>query len=240
MPIIPTLFTFVSTLLGGLVSVRFRSKMHILLGFTAGVILGLIAFDLMPEIFNLLNETGVSPLYPMTAFVAGILIFHSLEQFFRIHHAQEERYARHSHPFLGQLSASALVLHSFFDGVGIGLGFQVSTSVGILVAVAVISHDFSDGLNTGSLMLMHGNKPRQTWALILADAAAPIVGAASTLLFTLPERFLLVYLGFFAGFLLYISLEDILPEAHCQHSSVKPTSMTVLGLIFIFVVTRIV
>ena len=46
------------------------------------------------------------------------------------------------------------------------------------------------------------------------DALAPVVGAASTLLFTVPPDVLVLYLGFFAGFLLYIGVSDILPEAH--------------------------
>jgi len=137
-------------------------------------------------------------------------------------------------------SALALIGHSFMDGVGIGLGFQVSSEVGILVAIAVISHDFTDGMNTVALMLNHKNSPPKAKLFLFFDALAPILGAASTLLFTISPSFLVLYLGFFAGFLLYIGASDILPEAHSKHSSWFTIFLTVVGAALIFGITRLV
>ena len=69
---------------------------------------------------------------------------------------------------------------------------------------------------------------------------APLLGALSTLFYRLPPSVLALYLGFFAGFLLYIGAADILPEAHSQRRSSLTIVMTVLGAVFIFVVTRFV
>jgi zinc transporter ZupT len=126
------------------------------------------------------------------------------------------------------------------DGVGIGLAFQVSSLIGLTVALAVVAHDFTDGLNTVTLMLMHKNARNRALVLLLLDAIAPILGAASTLLFSLPENILMLYLGFFAGFLLYISLSDILPEAHRAQSSYRTIAMTVTGILFIFIITKLI
>jgi zinc transporter ZupT len=106
--------------------------------------------------------------------------------------------------------------------------------------VAVIAHDFADGLNTVSLMLAHKNSTSRSLTLLALDALAPLAGALSTLLFQLPPAVLALYLGFFAGFLLYISAADILPEAHSKHRSTLTIALTVLGAAFIFVVTRLV
>jgi len=129
------------------------------------------------------------------------------------------------------------------DGVGIGLAFQASNSVGISVAIAIIAHDFSDGLNTVGLMLTHGNSARRSAVMLALDSVAPVLGAASTLLFKLPASALILYLGFFAGFLLYISVSDILPQAHSGASS-KTSSrlilLTSLGAIFMLTVSRFV
>lgn len=238
MAIFFTVLTFVSTFLGGLTALRYKDKLHLILGFTAGVLLGVVAFDIFPELIELLDKTQTQSVVAMGALVAGFLIFHILEKLLIIHHAQEEEYGKHKHPTVGVLSALALSGHSFLDGVGIGLGFQVSNVVGILVALAVISHDFSDGLNTVSLMLAHKNTTGKARTLLLVDAIAPVLGALSTLLFTVPEKMLVLYLGFFAGFLLYIGASDILPEAHSHHSSRWTIVMTVLGVAFIFLVTR--
>lgn len=240
MAIIFTILTFVSTFLGGLVGLRYKDKLHLILGFTAGVLLGVVAFDILPELIGLLNQTQIEPIIAMGALVAGFLIFHILEKLLIIHHAQENEYGEHKHPTVGIFSALALSGHSFLDGVGIGLGFQVSSAVGVLVAIAVISHDFSDGLNTVSLMLAHKNSVARAKKLLLLDAIAPILGVLSTLLFTVPDKILVLYLGFFAGFLLYIGASDILPEAHSQHPSRWTIVMTIIGVTFIFLVTRVI
>ena len=238
--ILLSLTTFVSTSLGGLFALKNRDSLHRILGFTAGVLLGVVAFDLMPEIIDLVQSTHTDPIVPMVALVVGFLAFHIVEKLTIIHSAHEGEYeAGHKHPTVGLVSALALSAHSFFDGIGIGLAFQVNATVGVAVAIAVIAHDFSDGLNTVTLMLAHKNNIRRATALLLLDATTPLLGAASTLFFHLSDRDLLIYLGFFAGFLLYIGASDILPEAHAKHPSRITLFLTILGTILIFAVTRV-
>jgi zinc transporter ZupT len=237
-PILLAATTFVSTLAGGFTALRHKDNLHRLLGYTSGVILGVVAFDLLPEIFELVHTTGQAATGAMLALVGGFLLFHIIEKSILIHHAQEEEYGSHYHPQVGVFSALALAGHSFLDGVGIGLGFQVGQGVGVAVAIAVIAHDFSDGLNTVGLVLAHKNNKKKAIMLLLVDAVAPVLGALSTLLFQISDAGLIYYLGFFAGFLLYIGASAILPEAHSKHSSYTTIALTVLGVVFMFVVTR--
>jgi len=240
LPILVALTTFVSTSLGGLFALDNRDRLHRILGFTAGVLLGVVAFDLMPEIFALANATHSDFTDPMVALVVGFLAFHIVEKLTIIHSAHESEYApEHEHPQFGVVSALALSVHSFFDGVGIGLAFQLSTHVGVAVALAVIAHDFADGLNTVTLMLVNGNTNRRSLWLLLLDATTPLLGATSTLFFHLGDKQLLFYLGFFSGFLLYIGASDILPEAHANHPSRLTLLLTIAGTAFIFLVTRV-
>ncbi len=240
LPILLAAATVVSTFLGGLFALRHSDRLHRILGFTAGVILGVVAFDVLPEIFESLHVQGLSADWAMVPLVTGFLTFHIIEKSILLHNAQEEEYGQHHHPHVGVASASALIAHSFLDGVGIGLGFQVNQTVGIAVAIAVIAHDFSDGINTVSLMMLHKNSEARTKKFLIADSLAPIIGAASTLLITISPTALIVYLGFFAGFLLYIGASEILPEAHSEHSSYATIGLTVLGAVFMFVVTRFI
>lgn len=233
-----SLIAFVSTLLGGVFSIKQKDKLHRVMGFAAGVLLGVVFFEIFPEVIELVGEGGSGSTGVMLALVAGFLVFHIAEKTILIHHSHEEEYAEHKHPQVGMLSALALAGHSFLDGVGIGLGFQVGPEVGFLVALAVIAHDFTDGMNTVALLLHHNNSVgRAKWFLAL-DALAPILGAGSTLLFTVPASYLTLYLGFFSGFLLYIGASDILPEAHSKHSSLKTIMLTVAGLALVFLVSR--
>ena len=234
--------TFVSTFTGGIFALKYHDRLHFILSFTAGVLIGVVSFDLLPEIFALAHEHNLDPTGAMITLVAGFLFFHSLEKFVLIHHSQEGAYMPHHHPQIGVLSALALSGHSFMDGVGIGLAFQVSPSVGTIVALAVIAHDFCDGLNTVSLMLVNNNSKRKALGMLTLDAVTPVLGAASTLAFHVPPFILMLYLGFFAGFLLYIGASDILPEAHSRTPPsmvMRLVGLTCLGAIFIFIAVRL-
>lgn len=210
------------------------------MAFAAGVLLGVVAFDIFPEIIEEIKTNNFSATGVMVALVLGFLIFHILEKSILIQHCHEEDCVAHKHPHIGVASALALAGHSFLDGVGIGLGFQVSSTIGILIAIAVISHDFTDGMNIVTLMLNNKNSTQKSKIFLLLGAIMPILGAASTLFFEVPAQFLILYLGFFAGFLLYIGASDILPEAHAEKSSYKLIGLTILGTLFIFIVTRLV
>lgn len=260
MPVLIAAATFASTGLGGLFALRHKDRLHLILGLSAGVLLGVIAFDLFPEIFELASKTGRSTNVAMIALVVSFLAFHAAEKTVLIHAAHEDEYggseahqhtltgthgghhhgiaasSRDGNPKLGLVSAVALSLHSLVDGIAIGLAFQAGTQVGVAVALAVIAHDFADGLNTVSLMLSHGNSRRLTLTLLGVDALAPVVGAALTLLVTVPDNWLLVALGSFTGVLLYICTADILPEAHANHPSRATLACTIAGTALMYVV----
>jgi zinc transporter ZupT len=237
LPVLLAAGTFVSTMLGGLTALKNHDRLHRLLGFTAGVVIGVVAFDLLPEIFESLGH-GVSARVAMLVLVIGFLLFHTIEKSILIHHSQEQEYEVHHHPQVGLASAFALCGHSFLDGLGIGLGFQAGTGVGIAVAIAVIAHDFSDGLNTVMLMLVNRNNRKKAFAMLVVDALAPVVGAIIGTVVHVSDGGLTLYLSFFAGFLLYIGASEILPEAHSKHSSYATIGLTVLGAVFMFFVTR--
>ena len=237
-PLLFSVATFISTFLGGLFAIKFKSKLHYIMAFAAGVLLGIVTFDIFPEIIEMIKVNDFPAIAVMVALVVGFLLFHVLEKSILIHSHSDEYFPSHKHPHVGVVSALALAGHSFMDGVAIGLGFQVNPAIGILIAIAVISHDFTDGMNTVSLMLNHQNTDKKAKLFLFLTAATPVLGVLSTLFFQVPEFFLFLYLGFFAGFLLYIGAADILPEAHSEHSSYKLIGLTVLGAAFIFAVTR--
>lgn len=233
---------FVATLCGGLLAIRFKDKLHLILGFSAGAVIGVAFFDLLPESIDLGSKFySLSTVTAITA--GGFLLYLVLDRVVFLHtHAHGDEHAHEvHHEARGILGAGSLSIHSFLDGVAIGLAFQVSAAVGSIVAVAVLVHDFSDGINTVNLILKNsgeshitkGSKSAFKWLLI--DSIAPILGAASTLLFTLPEKSLSVVLALFAGFFLYIGASDLIPESHHAHPKFLTTFMTLLGAAVLFV-----
>lgn len=234
-PVLLALVTVVSTGTGGVLALRHPSLVRLILGLTAGVVLGVVAFDLLPELYTLTGTTGMPVRTVMVAFVAAFLAFHVMEKSLLAHHGGEGD-GRH-HPTVGLTSAAALCGHSLADGLAIGLAFQAGRGVGIAVALAVISHDFADGLNTVSLMLAHGNTRRRAALLLAADSVAPLLGAAIGTLVAVPDPALLIYLACFTGFLLYIGAGEILPEAHTPRPSRAALVLTVIGAGAMYLVT---
>ena len=170
----------------------------------------------------------------------GFIFLYVLERYFSVHRVCEDGVCQNvRHPRGGLLGAAELSAHSFVDGFAIGLGFQAGAHVGIIITVAVISHDFADGINTVTVMMNSGNPVRSSLRMLLLDAIAPVLGAASTLLFTVPEQTLIYILPFFAGGFLYLGASDLLPEAHESNPPAVSLVLSLAGFLLIFVVTRL-
>jgi ZIP family zinc transporter len=121
---------------------------------------------------------------------------------------------------------------------GIGLAFQASPAVGLVVAVAVLAHDFSDGINTVSMIVRHGGARESALRWLMLDAVAPVVGVLASALFAVSASTLGMLLALFAGFFLYIGAAELLPESHHEHPKRWTTVATVLGMGFMFLVVR--
>ncbi len=235
-----TIVASIAALLGGVTALRSRRWINRALALTAGLVLGLVFFDLMPEIFETAQSVYLDTVWPMVALVVGFLLFHIFEKFVPIHEASEGPYAPHRHPRLGTARAVALSGHSFLDGLSIGVAFQVSSAVGGAVALAVIGHRFADGFDTTTFMVVNKNKLSHIKAWLGVVVLMPIFGGLLSLVYDFPERALAIYLGFFAGFILYIATSNILPQAHSEEFSRKSILLTVSGVVFMFIVTRFV
>jgi len=232
--------TVFSTALGGIVALRARDRMHLVLGLSAGVLLGLVAFDLLPEVFRLWSTTpGADQKVPwtMVAFVGGFLILHVIERAAGVHEPADHDYGDHAHDLAGSLGALGLIGHSLIDGLAIGLAFHVNTSVGWTVGIAVLAHDFADGLNTVTLMRRAGHDRRRAVLALGLDAIAPVIGVLIAFVLSPSDQFLALYLSAFAGLLTYLATADILPEAHAHHPSRITLLTTVFGVAAMYVIS---
>lgn len=222
---------FTATLIGGLVALRFKDKLHLVLGFSAGAVIAVAFFEILPEAIEL--GEGTYDVGLITSVVGlGFAIYLILDRFMLIHSHNDGE--GHNHARRGILGAGSLSFHSFLDGVAIGLAFQVSEAVGIIIATAVLVHDFSDGINTANLILKSGGTVRKALQWVATDALAPVLGIISTLFFTVQSTTLSLVLALFGGFFLYIGATDLLPESHHRHPKVLTTIMTLVGMAVLY------
>jgi zinc transporter ZupT len=232
MPIALASVTLISTGLGGMAALRFRDRLHLLLGFSSGAVIAVALFDVLPEVFAL---GGGSSYMPFAAI--GFLAFFGLERYTALHRSREHVHTAIAHEQeLGTLSAAGLTFHSFLDGVAIGVGFQTSAKIGLLIALGIIAHDLSDGLNTVTVLLAHGNPRKRAISWLAADMIAPVLGAATALVINL-HGLLPWILAFFAGSFLYIGASDLLPEAK-EHDSPWVGVATAMGMLAIYLATQ--
>ena len=230
-----------ATALGGLLALRSRDSMHLLLGLSGGLLLGLVAFDLLPEVFRIgSGSIGQVPL-SMVLFVAGFLALHITEGWSGAHEPLESEYEsahEHAHEAAGLIGAAAMVVHVLLDGIAVGLAFRVSNALGAAVAIAVLSHAFTDGLNTVALLVRSGNWRRSSILLLVADGVARVGGAALGTYASISDHVLAAYLSLFAGMVVYLATSHILPEAHSTHPSRWTLLATMTGVIAMFVIVN--
>lgn len=226
--------TFLSTILGGVCAFKLKDRLHLILGFSAGAVIAVAFFDILPEALNLASSTySAETILSLTA--GGFMLYLVLDRLFLLRNQTDE----HSNKKRGDVGAGSLSFHSFLDGIGIGFAFQVSPAVGILVAAAVLTHDFSDGINTVSLVVKNGGSVARARIWLLADAIAPVLGVIVTLFFAIQEQTLALLLALFAGFFLYIGASNLIPESYHAHPVRWTTYSTVLGVIVIYIAVKL-
>ena len=218
-----SLFTVLSTLLGGLTALRLRRQLEPILALSGGIVVAVALFDVLPEAISGIND----PRRVTTLVAGGFLVFFFFQRMLVLHHRDDPEEAR-AHRRVGAFGAGALSLHSFIDGLGIGLAFGVNTVTGLLVFTAVVSHDFADGLNTVTFVLRQRGERRQALKWLACDAIAPFLGAIVGSAVVVSEQGLAYLLAVYSGFFLYLGASDLLPAAHAR-TSVPRIALTFSG-----------
>ncbi len=230
----------IATFIGGLFALKFKDKLHLILGFSAGAVIAVAFFEIIPEAIELAsykyNIVSIT-----TVMGIGFLAYLILDRMIVLHSHNEERHLELEEKGIkarGAFGAGTLSIHSFLDGLAIGIAFQVSTEIGLVVTTAVLAHDFSDGINTANLILKNGGDRRKTLFWVMVDSLAPLLGVISTLFFNLESTTLGLILALFAGDFIYIGASDLLPESHHRHPKKMTTFMTVAGMLVIFIIVK--
>jgi ZIP family zinc transporter len=224
------LATMAATMAGGWFALKLGTRLPMILGFSAGAVLGVAFFDLLPEALaaggRVRDVVGVA--------AAGFFLYALLDRAMALH-----AHDKPVNPGRGWIGAASFSAHSVLDGLAMGLAFQAGTGVGLVVAAGVLAHDFSDGINTVNLVCRNGGSRAGAIRWLWADALAPIAGAVLSLFVTLPAQLLSLVLAMFAGFFLYIGAGDLLPEAVKAKPRLVTTAAMLLGAGVIWLAVRL-
>ena len=202
---------------------------------------GFAFFDLTPDILALAPRAQVPIQMPVFTALIGFFFLYSLDHgLFQILKTDTHINKRKRNLTLGATSALEFSAHGFIEGLAIGISFQFEWSLGLVVALAVISHDFCDGMSTLTLMLNSGNSMKSSMVMLFLDAIAPISGAVATLFFLVPEYYLVYALAFLAGSFVYMSTGNLLPEAYRKNGSIATFVFFFAGVFAIFALSKLI
>ncbi len=233
----------VSTFIGGYTVYRWKRDLHPWLSLSGGLLLGVAFLDLLPEALERGTGAGVGLVFLTAAALISILFFHSIDQVFGVH-------AHHDHPseqptepcdndrhrrVRAWTRAAGMIVHSFCDGLAIGGGFAVDVQLGLLVTAAVVTHDFSDGMSTVTILknALTGQGKLILFVLGL-DALAPFVGSLVGTQLAPHVGVIALALAAFAGFFIFLALAELLPQAHAGRQTRRASlSLTLLGVLIV-------
>jgi zinc and cadmium transporter len=236
-----TLLGSIVSMLGGVVLLfkeNFAQKIaHYLSSFAAGALLGTAFFDLLPEAIEHAEEEGIE-VNVMFWVIMGILGFFILERFIHWFHHHHDHKEKNKHKkSIVQLVILGDSVHNFIDGVAIAASFMVSIPLGIATTFAVAAHEIPQEIGDFGILLHRGLKRGRVLFLNFVSALAAMVGALLTV--SIGEgihQFLPIFLAVTAGFFIYISLSDLIPEIHGEDRKDVAFWETVLLLFGVWVI----
>jgi ZIP family zinc transporter len=235
-----TSLAMLSTLAGGFTAIYARRRIHLLMGFGAGVLLGGTFFDLLPKSLEIANQQHWNSKYVFAVVIVGFVIFYLIERILIIHACPEGDCENDAHKQVGRIAVAGLIAHSTLDGMAIGAASLVDWQTGLLVALAVVAHDSSDGLNT-ILLITRGEKAqKEDIVFLVLDAVAPIFGGLIALLILPTPTALIIFLALASGFFLYTATSDLLPQAHRRSPSLTVSLAAISGITSIGVAVALI
>ena len=228
---------FVSAALGGLLALRAVGHVGAIIAVGAGIRIGAAYFELVPESVEYLGDS-LDAAMMFTA--VGFLAFYAIEKLTALHvgheTAAELDHGDAAHRHIGFIGSLGMSFHSFLDGVALAAGLAIGGSLGIVIAVVVVMHRFSDGIGIVSLQLASRAPRIEIYRWVALVAVAPVVGMIVGLLLPVPDQVLGGMLAVFAGFFLYIGAAELLPEAHRNDRSRWVVAATMVGVAAIYAI----
>lgn len=250
--------------LGGLIGILFgnlsKKGTSNVLGFTAGLMLAIVFFDLMPESANIGGfwhvlsgvVIGVVSLLVINYFLEKKLkkisidndsvatnAINSLSTMIKKDsklNAQE----RKSLLKTGLIMFIAIALHNLPEGLAIGTMGSVSLSAAFKLAVLICIHDIPEGIAITTPLVSGGvSKTKSFFISILAGVVTIIGGIIGIALGGISAGITAFALAFAGGAMLYVTILEIIPEMIMLKNTKTSQIMIIVGLLFGYLIISV-
>ena len=203
----------ISTVLGVVVVYIFgrpkQKMLSTLLGFAGGVMLAISLFELLPEAI----EFG-SVSHLVIGLALGGAVMFLLDNFVPHHHftkgSEDGSVLR-----LGYLVTLGIALHNLPEGFAIGAGLEANPALSLYIAISIGLHNIPEGIATTAPLSGGGLSWLKIALLNLgAGMMTPVGTILGLLFFNLSPGLVGMGLAFAAGAMIYIVLDELLPESY--------------------------
>lgn len=180
-----------------------------LVGFTGGLLLAFICFEMLPQAFD-----GVAIGVGVTGMLAGVLLCAFTEK--RIPKIAERLGADRKQPQMntGVMLALGVVLHNIPEGIAVGALLNTDVDAGIKMALIIAVHCLPEAIAIALPLIKSGVSIEQLSGAALLFALPLCIGAMiGALLGGVSRVFISVCLGFAGGVMLYITCGEVLPDS---------------------------
>jgi len=220
----------IGTGLGGLLTLILRSPtkrfMAVLLGFTSGIMMSVVCFDLLPEAFGM---AGVfMSLIGMALGVAAILVVESF-----IPERVSQNYSS-NFDFVrsGILLGVGIAIHNFPEGLAVGSGFAASDSLGLGLAIVIGLHDMPEGVAMAAPLKIGGlDGLKILMYTIFAGIPMGLGAFIGELLGEISHSLICLCLSFAGGAMLYITCGELIPKTQNIYRGRISTIGMIAGII---------
>ena len=233
--------TFIVSLmsLAGIITIGMKQKaldkiLLLLVGFSAGALMGGAFFHLIPE-----SIEGKGTEFTLLIVIIGFVLFFLIERILHWHHCHEHGGECKVHTFT-YMNLIGDGIHNFIDGLIIAAGFSAGIELGVVTTLAVISHEIPQEIGDFGVLVYGGFSKAKALFFNFLSAITAVLGAViGVLMISLTDNFTGVLIPFAAGGFIYIFASDLIPELHKEpklSKSMMSFLFFALGIVFMYAV----
>lgn len=221
----------IGTCLGGFLSILIHNPsdkaVSCLLSFAAGIMLSIISFDLLPEAYE------ISGFFIVTlGLCIGLVAVFYAEEMIPTNKLKDYRGKKLNYFKMGMIIMISLSLHNFPEGIAVGSSYVYSNETGLKLSILIAAHNIPEGMSVGVPLIMAGASPLSVLLLTLLTGLPTAFGAViGAVLGDISDYFIGFCLSSAASSMLYVTANQLIPEANILHKGRISSVFLLIGFI---------
>lgn len=225
----------ISSGIGGVISaiikINSKNKLAMLYELTAGIMTGIVCFDMLEEAFSISNVFIV-----IISVLVGITMIIMLDKLIDSNKIN----INNNYSKMSLVIMISMAFHNFIEGIAIGSSFIYSFTLGMIVLISIILHDIPEGIVVG----MSSKIDKKSTFKVIYDSVISGVFTGFGAMFgyligKVDEVYISICLAIAAGVMLYIVSCDLIPSSKKLTDSKKVYIVYILGILIGAIITNI-